>query len=196
MLANKCGKSTILIEADLHSGPAGMYLNVNPDRSVVDALNESQQLDPIWNGIITSVANFTILPAVNIKAPVPQPSAWAYRRLMLYTRTRYEYIIFDLPEVVNPATEAVVTTAKVVYLVCTPEVPSLMLARKRAAALLERGVRQERLKVVLNRYHNDGPNATEISDVLGYPVAEVIPNDYKTLWEANVKRRLVDSNRP
>jgi Flp pilus assembly CpaE family ATPase len=191
-LANQCVKSTILIEADLHSGPAGMYLNLNPTQSVADALQESHRLDPIWNDLITPVGNFAILPACNIKHPVPQPSPWAYRRLMTYTRNRYEYVIFDLPEVVNQATEAIVTSAKTVYVVCTPEVPSLMLARKRCAGLRDRGVPEDRLQIVLNRYSKDGPEPAAIAEILGYPIGQVIPNDYKSLWEANLKRRLVD----
>lgn len=192
-LANKCGKSAILIEADLHSGPAGMYLNLNPTYSVVDALKESHRLDSAWTDLITPVRNFSILPACNIRGGIPQTSPWAYRRLLTYTRQRYEYVVFDLPEVVNDATEAVVTSAKTVYVVCTPEVPSLMLARKRCVALIDRGVPQDRLQIVLNRYAKDGPDAAAISEILGYPVGQVLPNDYKSLWEANLKRNLVES---
>jgi pilus assembly protein CpaE len=191
-LATKCVKSTILIESDLHSGPAGMYLNLNPEHSVVDALNQSHILDEHWADLITPVQNFAILPACNIRGPVPQISSWAYRRLITYTQHRYEYVVFDLPEVVNPATEPIVTSARTVYVVCTPEVPSLMLARKRTAALMERGVPEDRLQIVLNRYSKDGPEPSAIAEILGFPIAHLIPNDYKSLWQANLKRRLVD----
>ena len=193
-LANKCGKSTILVEADLHSGPAGMYLNLNPTYSVLDALRESHRLDANWADMTTPIRNFSILPACNIRGDVPQPSPWAYRRLLTYTRQRYEYVMFDLPEVVNNATEAVVTSAKTVYVVCTPEVPSLMLARKRCAGLIDRGVPEDRLQIVLNRYSKDGPDPSVIAEIVGYPIGQVIPNDYKSLWEANLKRSLVDDN--
>jgi pilus assembly protein CpaE len=191
-LASKCGKSTILIEGDLHSGPAGMYLNLNPTHSVVDALNHSHNLDEHWGELMAPVENFAVLPACNIRGPIPQISSWGYRRLISYTRQRYEFVIFDLPEVVNPATEAIVTNAKAVYVVCTPEVPSLLLARKRTAALMERGVPEEKLQIVLNRYSKYGPEPSAIAEVLGFPIAQLIPNDYKSLWEANLKRRLVD----
>ena len=190
-LANRCGKSTLLIEADLHSGPAGMYLNLNPTHSVVRALEESHQLEPRWNDLVTPFQNFGILPACNIHGTVPQPSPWAYRRLISFTQLRYEHVIFDLPEVVNAGTEAIVLSARAVYVVCTPEVPSLMLARKRCASLVDRGVLPERLKIVLNRYNKEGPEPEAVAEILGFPIAQVIPNDYKSLWEANLKRRLV-----
>jgi pilus assembly protein CpaE len=190
-LANKCGKSVILIEADLHSGPAGMYLDLNPKHSVVDALRESHLLENRWNELITPVQNFAILPASSIQGPVPQASPWAYRRLLTFTRLRYEHVVFDLPEVINHATEAIVASAKAVYVVCTPEVPSLMMARKRCAALTARGVPEDRLKILLNRYSKDGPEPSAVAEIVGYPIAQVIPNDYKSLWEANLKRCLV-----
>jgi pilus assembly protein CpaE len=190
-LANKCGKSAILIEADLHSGPAGMYLNLEPKHSVVDALQESHRLDSIWDDLVTPVHNFAILPAFGIRGGIPQPSPWAYRRLLTFTRLRYEHVIFDLPEVVNVATDAIVSSAKVVFVVCTPEVPSLLFARKRCADLIARGVDRDRVKIVLNRYSKNGPDPAAVGEILGYPVSHVIPNDYKSLWDANMKRTLV-----
>jgi pilus assembly protein CpaE len=195
-LANKCGKSTILIEADLHSGPAGMYLNLNPKRTVIDALQESHHLEGCWNDLITPVQNFAILPAYHVSNSVPRVCPWAYRRLLRFTRFRYEHVIFDLPEVVNDATEAIVSSAKTVYVVCTPEVPSLMLARKRCAALIDRGVPEDRLKIVLNRHSKDGPDPSAVAEILGYPITQTIPNDYKSLWEANLKRCLVANKTP
>jgi len=191
-LANKCAKNTILIEADLHSGPAGMYLDLKPTQSVVDALEQSHRLDSCWNDLITPVENFAVLPASNIRGIIPQPSAWEYRRLVMYARHHYEFVVFDLPEVVNQATEVVVTSAKAVYVVCTPEVPSLKLARKRCAGLIDRGVPEDRVKIILNRYSQKGPEPAAIEDILGYPIGRLIPNDYKSLWEANLNRRLVD----
>ena len=191
-LANKCAKNTILIEADLHSGPAGMYLDLKPTRSVVDALEQSHRLDNCWDDLITPAGSFAVLPASSIRGTIPQPSAWEYRRLVTHTRHHYEFVIFDLPEVVNQATAVVVTGAKVVYVVCTPEVPSLKLARKRCAGLIDRGVPEDRLKIILNRYSKDGPEPAAIEEILGYPISHLIPNDYKSLWEANLNRRLVD----
>lgn len=190
-LANRCGKSTILIEADLHSGPAGMYLGLDPRHSVVDALQESHRLEAVWNDLITPFQNFAILPAAGIRGAVPQPSAWAYRRLLTFTRLRYEHVVFDLPEVVNPATDAVVSSARIVFVVCTPELPSLMLAKKRCAGLIDRGVPSERIQIVLNRFAKSGPDPAAVGEIIGHPVSHLIPNDYKTLFEANLKRCLV-----
>ena len=191
-LGERCGKSAILIEADIHSGPAGMYLNVNPARSVIDALTQSNDLERIWHELVTPAGGFDLLPACSMQGSAYLPSAWEYRRVVNFARRKYDFVVFDLPEVVNQATEAVVTAARTVYVVCTPEVPSLMLARKRAAGLVDRGVSEDCVQVVLNRSMKDGPGAAEVAEVLGYPIAQTLPNDYRSLWDANTRRRLVD----
>ena len=187
----KNGKSAVLVEADLHSGPVGMYLKIEPQHSVVDALQESRQLDANWNKLVTPVHNFAVLPASNIRGPIPQPSPWEYKRLISFIKPRYEHVIFDLPEVVNPATETIVLDARAVYVVCTPEVPSLVLARKRSASLIGRGVPPDRLKIILNRHTKDGPEPAAIEEILGRKIEELVPNDYKAVWSANLERRLV-----
>ena len=35
-----------------------------------------------------------------------------------------------------------------------------------------------------------------MAGILGYPITQVIPNDYKSLWEANLKRCLVSDQSP
>jgi len=191
MLAGRCARSSALIEADLHSGPAGMYLDINPKHSVVDALTESHRLDSYWNDVVTMSGNLAILPASNIRGPIPQPSPWDYKRLMSFAKLRYQHVVFDLPEVVNLATEAIVLAARTVYVVCTPEVPSLVLARKRSQALVDRGVAPERLKIVLNRFTKGGPEPAAVEEILGRRIEEILPNDYKAVWTANLERNLV-----
>ena len=44
-------------------------------------------------------------------------SSWDYRRVIGFATKRYGFVIADLPEVVNDATEAVVGEAKHVFVV-------------------------------------------------------------------------------
>jgi pilus assembly protein CpaE len=141
--------------------------------------------------LVTSVRNFDVLPAFCIHGAIPQPSVWSYRRLLSFARRRYEHVIFDLPEVVNIATDTVVTSARAVYVVCTQEVASLVLARKRCSGLLDRGVSADRMKIVLNRYSKDGPDLATIEEILGRQITQLIPNDYQATWKAQMERRLV-----
>ena len=54
-------------------------------------------------------------------------SQWDCRRLLGFARERYDFVVADLPEIVNDATEAIVREAMAVFVVCTPEIPSLFL---------------------------------------------------------------------
>lgn len=196
-IADSCGKSAVLIEADLHSGPASMYVKVNSKHSVLDALQESGWLDSYWSELSVQDSNVAILPATKLPASSSQlPSQWEYRRLTSVARSRFDHVIFDLPEVVNPATEAVVLKARTVFIVCTPEVPSLTLARRRRSTLTSLGLPEERLKIVLNRCTKNGPELSAVEEIIGRKIDETIPNDYQAVWSANLRQQLVDPKTP
>jgi Flp pilus assembly CpaE family ATPase len=92
---------------------------------------------------------------------------------------RYDFVLVDLPEVVNPATAETVRTARAVYVVTTPELPSLSLARQRFQELTAWGVSDARLFAVLNRWHKHDLSADDVERILRHPVAATIRNDYR-----------------
>jgi Flp pilus assembly CpaE family ATPase len=106
-------------------------------------------------------------------------------------QNRYDTVIVDLPEVINDATEVIVTRAKAVYVVCTPEVPSVFLARRRIRELEERGVPASRVGIVVNRHVGEGGDIGEIEWNLDRQVAMVLPNDYFSVREAILQKALV-----
>ena len=111
-------------------------------------------------------------------------------------QTRYDFVVADLPEVVNPASAEAVRCARGVFLVCTPEVPSLRMAIQRLAELEEYGLAPDRIHIVLNRQERRGLPAQEIEAVLGHPVLGAHPNQYAHVRDAIVESRLVASTSP
>jgi len=95
-------------------------------------------------------------------------------------RESYDYILVDLPEVVNDATVETVRRAKRVFIVCTPEIPSLALAPYRIEELTSRGVPPEKIGLVVNRWHKGEIGASDLEEILKYPVAAMFGNDYRT----------------
>src|ERR1019366_6278941 len=122
---------------------------------------------------------------------------WAdYYQLLHFVQTRYDFVFADLPEVVNPASAEVVRCARGVFLVCTPEVPSLRMTIQRLAELEECGVPAERVHIVLNRQERRGLPVQEIEAVLGHSIFAALPNDYAHIRDAIVESRLVASDSP
>src|SRR5258708_7496457 len=175
------GKKTLLIEADLHSGVLSTLLNVSPSLPLVDALARARGLDySMWTKCVAPAAGVDGPPTHRAKVR-PLPSWMNYHQLLRFALGRYDQVVFDLPEVINDATEELVRGAHAVLVICTPELLSLTLARSRLAELSRRKIPSERVHVVVNRLHNHDMTLEDIEEFLKYKVVATLPNDYKSV---------------
>ena len=99
-------------------------------------------------------------------------------------------ILVDLPEVVNDATAEVVSRAAYVFIVCTPELLSLELARQRSEELRGRGVDEKQISVLLNRSLKSDIPSADVEEIVGHPIFAVLPNDYRGLGRAVLEVKL------
>jgi pilus assembly protein CpaE len=195
-LANQLHKRVLLLEADRRSGPLAIMLNLERHRGLPQALTSAASMTELaWQQQYVEAFGVHILLAEpSRRDPLP---VWAdYYQLLHFVQKRYDFVVADLPEVVNQASAEVVRCARGVFLVCTPEVPSLRMAIQRLAELGEYGVAPERVHVVLNRQERRGLPVQEIEGVLGHSIFAALPNDYAHIRNAIVESRLVASNSP
>jgi Flp pilus assembly CpaE family ATPase len=177
-------QKVLLLDADLHSSVLALALNLNPAHSILDALDNAADLsDALWSTFICQAHGIdTLGPPLTKKVRMFSP--WDYRRVIGFATERYGFVIADLPEVVNDATEAVVGEAKHVFVVCTPELPSLFLARRRIHELRTRGVNESAIGVILNRCVSREVQVAEAERVVERTLSAVLPNDYAGVQEA------------
>jgi Flp pilus assembly CpaE family ATPase len=176
-LANQWKQKVLVLEADLHSGTMAFQLNLNHDRSIADALENAPQLgEVLWGGLPVATQGLDVLPAPKTHE-VSRYSRWNYQLLLNFATARYDAVVADLPEIVDEASEPILTQAKGVYLVTAPERASLFLARKRISALQARGVWESHIHVVLNRYTGRCAKIEEIEQILERRVTVVLPED-------------------
>ena len=182
-------QNVLLIETDLHSGCLSVALQVEPEHSILEALEEADELrERSWERIVTQVHGLNLLLATRGKQGT-NVAPWQYQHLLAFAGPRYDTIVADLPEVVNEATETIVRQAAKVHVVGTPEVPSLFLARRRLQDLEQRGVPRERLGLIVNRVEDDGRTIEELEGVVERPIVGELPNDYQLTLEARPARR-------
>jgi MinD-like ATPase involved in chromosome partitioning or flagellar assembly len=195
-LANQLHKKVLLLEADRRSGPLAIMLNLERHRGLPQALSSAASMTALaWQQQYVEVFGVHVLLAEpGRRDALP---GWAdYYQLLHFVQTRYDFVFADLPEVVNPASAEVVRCARGVFLVCTPEVPSLRMTIQRLAELEEYGVPAERVHIVLNRQERRGLPVQEIEAVLGHSIFAALPNDYAHIRDAIVESRLVASDSP
>lgn len=184
VLAQELGRRVLVIESDLHSGLLSAMLDVGVKSSIRAILEEAPNLDTLnWQRYVTSVGGVDfLLTNTEIKEPVP---AWThYFQLLRFAAAKYDLILVDLPEVVNPATAEVVRRARAVYVVSTPELASLKLSKQRCLELDQWGVERQRIYGLLNRGQRRDIGPEEAAGILGCPVAATFPNDYKVVQRA------------
>jgi len=192
MLAAHLKRRPLLIEGDLHSGVFSTILNAKPHRTVRQALHEARTMElQHWQRYLLGACGVDYLVTdTELKEPVP---TWAeYYQLLRFVLPRYDLVMVDLPEIVNSATAEPVRTANAVYVVTTPELPSLALSRQRCRELLRWGVDDHRLFVILTRWHKYDLATGDVERILQHPVAAVIRNDYQVVQRSITEGKPLD----
>jgi pilus assembly protein CpaE len=195
-VANQLQKKVLLLEADRRSGPLAIMLNLERHRGLPQALTSAASLTTLsWQQQYVEAFGVHILLA-EAGGRKTQPGWADYYQLLHFVQKKYDFVFADLPEVVNPASAEVARCARGVFLVCTPEVPSLRMTIQRLAELEEYGVGADRVHIILNRQERRGLPVQEIEAILGHSIFAALPNDYARIRDAIVESRLVASDSP
>lgn len=171
-------KRVLVIDADLRSGILAVLIGARKRGGLEAVLQRCEQIDGfLWADSVTPAHGVDfLLPSRSLDAPLPD---WSnYYQLLDFASDRYDVILADLPEVINPATLEIVRRSRGIYSVCTPELPALDLAAQRHEELSRIGSTHGRTAVLLNRHHRGDPPPDQIAGLLGQEIARVFPNDY------------------
>ena len=98
---------------------------------------------------------------------------------------RTEYIIVDAGAQMNPCAVASLYTADTIYLVASPDVPSVRNAQRLLDRIGQLGASGDRVRVLLNRAAEPYPiPPSQIENALGHPIHQIFLSDYKTVSTA------------
>ncbi|HZU24083.1 MAG TPA: hypothetical protein VFA04_01090 [Bryobacteraceae bacterium] len=193
-MAHQPDTSVLLSDFDLNSGMIRFMLKLDNQYSVTDAAEHAFDVDEnLWPQLVTSVDKLDVLHAGRLN-PDLRLEGNQIRHLIEFMRRNYRALCFDLSGNLERYSLEIMHESKKVLLVCTPEIPSLHLAREKYAYLqkLDLG---DRVAVLLNRCQKR-PMITpdQIEDLLGLPVFMTFPNDYHGVQRALTLGRWVEPN--
>jgi pilus assembly protein CpaE len=110
----------------------------------------------------------------------PEPSR--LHDLLEGARRAYDWIVLDLPAVFHRTSLLAWSESDDAFLVATPELPSLHLARKAVNLLAQIGFPRERFRVVINRTsRKDELRDSDMEKIFSAPVHASLPDDYLAL---------------
>jgi MinD-like ATPase involved in chromosome partitioning or flagellar assembly len=188
-LAASFGKSVLVAEADLRSGTIADRLSTKAAQSIAQSLAcAGDCISLIWPRHVSRKFGVDWM-LTNRERNTAQPLWCDYRHLLTFASGRYDYTLVDLPTLVDEDAAEVALLSHKVFVVTTPEVLSLRLARQRVEELESFGVPRSRIQVLVNRLQPRDISADDIGKTLGCEVGGVFPNDYPA-----VNRSILEGN--
>jgi pilus assembly protein CpaE len=195
-VANSLNKSVLLIEADRRSGVLSIILNLKPRFPLPEVLARIAEMSAVdWHQQYVSAFGMHMLLADPSRQS--QLPTWGdFYQLLRYVQKQYDFVFVDLPEVVNQASAELVRSARGVFVVCTPEIPSLKMAAHRCAELQACEIPKDNVHIVVNRWESGRLSIKDIEGILERPVFGTVANDYSSIKDSIRDSRLVatDSN--
>ncbi len=149
-------KPALLVDLDCSYGGAGTYLGLSGDYGIADVLDRNGELDP---QLIRSTAREYspgLRMLINPMTVNPEePGSLDYAQLQSaigVCRRSYEFTVIDAPRVPMDTAAQLAGASDVTLLVLQMTVKDLAMARSMLRALRGRGVSDDSLTIVVNRY--------------------------------------------
>ncbi len=183
------GDSPVLIDMDLNFSPLLHYLDLHPERGMLQALEALTGLDEhALSGFLTSHrSGLRLLSNIPGAAVLSKDiSSEKLARLLELLVSHHSHVLVDTPHTLDTLTATVFGIATNVVLVLQQSVLQVRNAVRLQQILRdELGVPTERLRVVLNRYNKDA--LVQLADVqrsLGEVEILTVPNHYRSALES------------
>jgi pilus assembly protein CpaE len=185
---------TLLIDMDMSQGIIGFLLKLNNSHSIVEAADNALKLDEsLWPQLVSRLGAMDVIHSGRY-SPEYRIEIANLRVIIEFARRLYKIICIDLSGNLEKYSLDVMQESKRVFLVVTPEIPSLHLAREKLAFFKSLDL-SDRVSVLLNRSHKRSlVSAAQIEDLLGVNVLTSLSNDYHGVHRALQAGRAVDQS--
>src|SRR5579863_9462161 len=185
----------LLADFDLMGGIIGFYLKLTNTKSLLDTLQFADHpIDTPWPALVATSDGVDILPAPETPHTGPIDAARLHA-VLEHARMNYDWIVIDLPVVFQRLSLMTISESDHAFLVSTPELPSLHLARKAVNLLDHLGFPKERFQIVMNRIdRRDEIAGSDIERLFNCSIDARIPNDYFSLHRAVTLGQPVDGH--
>jgi len=190
----------LLADFDTHSGMTGFMFNVEHEYALADALARTVNLDDeSWHRLVKKVGNIDLLLSGAPRLNDDGLGLKQLGQLLQFIRRNYSVVNTDLPDSFDERSLAVMREASKIFLVTTPEIQSLRMARMKAG-LLRKLELEDKACLLVNRVSRKSDlSADEIEETVGMPVFMSFPSDYadvtKSIREAKQAAKLAPSIR-
>ncbi len=166
------GKKVLLIDGNLSAPNLGLHLNIiDPELTLHHVLNRESNI----NDAICELENFDLLPASIFGRQKINPLNLKDR--IKFLKKKYDIILIDSSPSLNDETLAVMLASDALFVVTTPDYPTIGMTLKAIKLAKQRGTPVEGL--IINKVNNKDFELSleDIEKTIEVPVMAVIPYD-------------------
>ncbi len=191
-ISKAIGEKVLLVDFDFHSGTVAFRLRLRPEFSFADAVERVEDIDELWTRLTCNHDGVDVLAAPPPGIVIPAQAFRHVSAVFTSAMRAYPFVMVDLPTAIHASCRDILSLADAVYVVATPEVVALHLARRRVSDLTDLGLSPRNIHLILNRAGSKKTlNVDDVAEVVGVPVFETLTNDYYSVSDAALKGGLV-----
>ena len=182
-LAQATGRRCGLVDMDLQYGSVAGAFDIRPRYTLADVCGTGETIDRtmLESALHDLPCNVSILSGPQQVSLTAELSPDSVDQMLSVMGELFPFVVVDMPRYFTPATMAALSGTQRVLIVTQLAVPYLAHARRLYEGLLQLGVDEEAIELVLNR-SNAQFNRIKPDDVekhFGRQALTIIPNDYK-----------------
>ena len=194
-------KRVLLVDLDFELGETALMLGIEPEFSMVDLVRNYHRVDSdlLASYIDRHESGLDVLAAPYEPADIEAVDGAQIRQILDFLRQSYDFVVVDAPKSFGPATQAALEVADELFVVTTPDLPSLRNLTRCLSLVraLRRHVPEDPIRLVVNRADTrELITPTEVEKTLGLDVYATVANDYRAVMNAiNSGKPGVDDSR-
>jgi pilus assembly protein CpaE len=186
----------LLLDFDIRLGIMSFLLKIEGAHTIVDALEQADRLDPgMWASLVCQRGPLHVLGSGPIDYAQSLPTH-RFTTLLDFVIHQYPMVAIDLPGTVEDYECETLLRAKKIFLVCTPDVGALHVARRKSNWLRDLHV-ADNVTVVLNRVQRRSAfSLSDIEHIVQLPVRYLLPDAVPEISEALNKGVALEGSSP
>lgn len=188
-----------VIDLDFSMGDVAAFLDLQPSNSIHDLLRNLGRLDErmLRGSVAVHPSKVHVLSQPTELIGTDEVKGDDVLRILSVAADAYKYVLLDCGGRIDEATMTACSVADLVFIVCTPDVPSVKNAWRRMQLMDRLGLERDAVRLIVNKWEKTTElSHQDIETNLGIPVAATITYDPVNCRKAvNAGRLLRDIDR-
>ncbi len=185
ILASEPGKSVALLDLDLALGDADVFLNVIPDYTLADVVQNVSRLDIqlLKKSLTKHASGLYLLPRPVELHDTNAITADSLRKVIGLLKASFTHLIVDLSKSYTEVDMSIMEVANKVLLVTQLDLPCLRNVVRLMMSFEEIEGLKQKVEIVVNRAGLDSGQISlkKAKETIGREVYALLPNDYRTM---------------